>query len=316
LPSTSKQTAAKMMKSKIKAWMSAANTYAYHSSLFVISFMPLGWSLQAARRIGRLRYRSRRPLIEPEKQLVLVATSQEIETWLDQSFQLATCEDLEALLFKRLTRESLATIIELRGLENLKVALDGGKGAILYSGHIRGCFTFFTALGALGHRVNITGKGMGWGHSGAEQWFLERRNDVMEKNFGCRFLKMEDDNLGVAVKATLALRHNEIVTLAIDKTVSEKAANVKFLNGTKEFPCGPALLGQATGAPLLSFYVHREHEWQPQIAEIGPVFYASGDVQQAVQHCALQLEQNILKRPAAWYSLWHPKWKLAGKRAA
>jgi KDO2-lipid IV(A) lauroyltransferase len=163
----------------------------------------------------------------------------------------------------------------------------------------------FAALAAHGFKTNIVGHRPVFGPTRLVERLQEQRNTVLEQRFGCRFLFMEEGNFGVAVRAANALRRNEIVVMLIDKTVSAKTVRVRFLGEPSDFPAGPALLAQTTGAALFDFFVHRLPRQQRQIAEIGPPI-AETDVEAATQECAHRLEAHIVRQPEQWYHLWSP----------
>lgn len=280
-------------------------------SLYLISLLPRSAAFSAARWIGRARYRRKRRAIQLNEGFADVADRQRVETWVRDSFELASCEDLEACLYPRLREaKNLSKLIEIRGLENLDRVLERGKGAILYSGHVRGHFTLFAALGRLGYKPNLVGRVPGWGHLPAQRRFYEWRDAVLQRSLGCRFVPILNNNPGVAAKAVNALRRNEVVMIEIDKTASQSTAGVRFFNRKEEFPRGPVLIAQASGAPLLSFFLHRTEAWLPLVGEIGPPHHVSSDLAESLQHCASRLEEKIRLHPAMWYHLWLPQWQL------
>jgi lauroyl/myristoyl acyltransferase len=281
--------------------------YAYDLFLRAGARLPPKLGYAAARVVGRIRHRARRNSVELNADLrrLVDAPEQEWETWVQRSFELATSEDLEAYLLGRSSRESVRGLLDLKGIDHLRAALDRGRGAILFSGHIRGHHLVFAALAARGYKTNIVGHPPIFGPTRMVERLQEQRNELLEERFGCRFLFMEQGNFGVAVRAANALRRNEVVIMMIDKTVSANTASVRFLGQTSDFPAGPAVLAQATGAPLLDFFVYRPDRWQPQRAEIGPPIVVT-DVETAMQECARRLEAHIVRRPEQWYHLWSP----------
>ena len=78
------------------------------------------------------------------------------------------------------------------------------------------------------------------------------------------------------------------------------AVDVDLLGGRTRFASGPALLSQATGAPLLDFYLHRAETWAPVIAEIGTPFVAAGALEGAVASGAKKLDDHLRRDPAQW----------------
>ncbi len=225
----------------------------------------------------------------------LRATPEEVEQWLERYFELAASEKLDVHLYAHVGPEDMDRMIEIRGIEHLRGALERGGGAILFSGHVMGHFTFFAGLGAKGFPLNMIGF-----PEDVEQWVATRQNAFMERRLGFRFLKMQSANFGIAVKAVNALRRNGIVTIEIDQTESRPKVEVDFLGSPGYFPIGPVLIAQASGSPLLPFWIRRSEPWLPQIAQIGEPYYVTGTIEEAVRHCAAVLEEAIVRDPPSW----------------
>ena len=303
-----------MRKHNENRWLLLASTILYWFPLLLISFLPRRPAFGIASHVGRLKYRRWRSRIKLQRanmELRLGASPEQVEGWLERSFELATYEDLECCFYPRMTKENIGGFIEIRGLENLTSALGRGKGVILYSGHVRGHFTFFVALGLLGYRLNLISSPGRSGRNLIESWFYgRRRTTLMEEKLGYRILLMQPPNFGIAVQAANALKRNEGIIIEVDLPLTRQNAEVCFLNGRARFPYGPALLAQVTGAPLLNFYLYRTDKRLPQIAEIGPPFYVSNDLAGAIQHCATQIGDKIFQYPASWNTWLFSKWNL------
>lgn len=296
---------------RARAMAVGARIAAYDLLMRGLSLLPLGPAFAIASWVGRRRYRRRRAGISiahrRNVEQCLSATPREVDQTLERAFALAVCEDLEYALFSRLTRANLSRTIEFRGLDNLDQALAGGRGAILISGHLRGHYLFYAGLGVLGYRPNILGRGTDRDQNRTAQRRFDRRDAVMRDRHGCRFLLMESSNFGVAVKAANALRENGVVTAEIDHTHSSENLQLSFLGRPARFPAGPLLLAQATGAPVMCFFLHR-NPGGPQIAEIGPPIEVGRDLLAALQQCVDSLEGGIRRHPASWAPWLFPRW--------
>src|SRR5712692_1502041 len=309
----SRQSFGSEIRHRASRFLFAVNTLFYEFFMFLASLLPQGLAFRIARQVGTLRYKRRRHGVrcyEARIASVLQVTSEQAESCLKRSFELAACEDLERRLYPGITRESILKLIEIRGLESLGSALDRRGGAILYSPHVRGEFTAFAALGLLGYKPHVVGRPP-WclDEHRMERRLYESRNAHLRPRADCDFMWMHPTNFGVAVQAAHALARNEVVTVAIDNTFFEQNVEARFLNRVGRFPSGPILMSQTSRAPLLSLFIHRENNWTPQIADIGPPFYASEDIVGSVQHCVSQLEEKILQHPSSW-SLWlFPEWR-------
>jgi KDO2-lipid IV(A) lauroyltransferase len=260
--------------------------------------LPLGSAYRIARRHGRRTFRRRRPDLQAhadEMRSRLNATGEDVDRWLGLYFELASSEKLEAHVYHRFRQRDVDRVLQIRGLSSLDDALARGNGAVLYSGHVMGHFTFFVALALHGIPLTILGF-----PDDVEQWVAQRRDAFMERRLGAELLRMQSGSFDVAIRALHALRQNRIVLIEIDQTRSRHRITTEFLGRTGSFPVGPALIADAGRAPLVPFWIHRPAEWSPQIAEIGEPLYVRGDVEGATRACAAALETSIRRDPPSW----------------
>ena len=281
---------------------------AYLLLLGSASLLPLGWAYGIARWLGRVRFgRLPRALwLNEDVREALGVSREQMGEWGRRASELRESEALEAHLYRRLDRGTLGRLIRIEGLDHLEAALEAGRGAILFSGHVPSRFTFFAALAELGHPPTLVGYPPELGPSGAalpiDLELRKQRAQLLEQKFGCRFLWMQPGNPGVAVKAANALRRNGVVGMLVDLSHHNTSVNVPLLAGRTRFAVGPALVAQATGAPMLDFFIHRDDGWVPQIAEIGPPFAVGENPEGAVRECAARLDAHIRRHPP-------PPWK-------
>lgn len=273
---------------------------AYVTLLSLAARLPLTAGYPAARAIGRARHRRlpRSDWLVPEAARALGVDRALLERWARRSSELRACDELDALRFGRLRRGGLERLIRVEGLAHLDHALAAGRGAVLVSGHVDGRHLLFARLAELGYEPTVIGYSPGgWvGPSSIPLRVRERRVSVLQEEFGCRFSFMEPGNFGVAVKAANVLRRNGVVIMLVDLPHSRTAVDVDFFGGRTSFSVGPAQVSQATGAPLLDFYVHREDS-RLQVAEIGEPFQVEGSPEQATRVCASRLEAAIRQHP-------------------
>lgn len=264
---------------------------------FLIRLLPRPTAFAVARWHGRRTYRRHLPSLgaaAAEMKARLGATDEDVDVWLERYYELSASEKLEMHMYSRFGTAEMSGLIELRGVDRLRAALAGGNGAILYSGHVSGHFTLFVAL-AHEFRLNMIGFPDEW-----DQWVASRMNAFMERRLGVHFLRMSRSNFGIAVKAVNALRRNEVVTIEIDQARSRPVIEAEFLGRTGFFPAGPALIAEASGAPLLPFWIYRPDSWTPQVAEIGEPHYFDGDANETIARCAATLEERIRRDPPSW----------------
>ncbi len=230
------------------------------------------------------------------------------------AFEHAACDELEYALFPRITRDNLSRYLELRGIDRLERALERGHGAILYSGHVRGHYMLFAALGLLGLHPNIVGMPVASDSPPSRRRVYERRDAVLRERMGCRFLYMAGDDFAVAARAANALRRNEVATFEIDHTHSGKNVDLPFLGMTAQFPVGPLLVARSTGAPLLHFWLHRPARRTPQVAEIGEPIHISEDIEASLAAVVAPLGESIRRHPESWATWLFPDVRLFTER--
>jgi lauroyl/myristoyl acyltransferase len=183
-------------------------------------------------------------------------------------------------------------LMRIEGLGNLETALDGGKGAILYSLHLWGKYTFWAALAEAGFPPTVVAHAPS---SGRLEWM--RR---LGERFGYRYIWMDERNFGAAVEVANALRRNGVVLMMIDWP-NPRMAEVDFLGRRARLAAGASEVAQSTGAPLLDYYLYRdERQWVPQTAEIGVPHAASGSADRVLQQCADRLARHVRRDPPQW----------------
>jgi lauroyl/myristoyl acyltransferase len=280
-----------------------ARSRIYLLALAAAARLPLGNAYDIARRLGRLRHRLARRSLHVNEAVVraLQPTPEQIDRWALQASELRASSDLEAYLYPRLGREGVDRVVRVQGLENLDSALEAGRGAVLYSAHIWGTHPFFAALGRLGYSPVVVGYPPDFLFLPVDRRFIWRLAELLEQTYGCQYLWMKPGNFDVAVKAVNAARQNRVVVMLVDMPHRRNSTEVDWLGGRAEFSLGPALIAKAAGAPLLDFFVHRDEQWLPQVAEIGPPVPVTGTVEEAVQRCASRLEEHLRLHPAQWH---------------
>jgi KDO2-lipid IV(A) lauroyltransferase len=256
--------------------------------------------------MGRRRFRRARPLLDEAIADVppgLGLDAGRMAVAARGNFELAACDRLDYARFERLTAERVPRLLELRGLDRLRAGIDEGRGAILYSGHVRGHYLLFAALGLVGLRPNIVGMPIDRDRGGSAVPLYERNEELLRDRFGCRFLYMAGGDFAVAARAANALRRGEIVTVEIDHTHSERNLESTFLGRPARFPVGPLVLARSTGAPMVPFWLHRPKRRVPMVAEIGDPVVVGDDLAGSLRACLDPLEASIRSHPESW-STW------------
>lgn len=190
---------------------------------------------------------------------------------------------------------------EVGGLDNLRKALEGGRGAILLASHSGNGALLVVRLAAAGipvsvvyHQARMMDKALFEG--GLRKYDV----DAIEANEG---LQAYGRMLG-------ALRRNQVVFMMADQGVKKArdGAVMRFLGKDMPMPVGPAQLARHARAPVLPVSaVGFEPTWQFQIQ---PALRPDPGV--SVEHemaALLRLtEQDILQHPQLW-SWHHRRWR-------
>ena len=272
----------------------------------VLARLPARPAYAIAAAMGRRRFRRARSLLAAAIADVPTGLGLDADQLADvarRSFELAACERLDYANFERLTVADLPHDLELRGLTRLRTILDAGHGAILYSGHVRGHYLLFAALGLLGLKPNIVGMPIDRARGGPEVAIYERNERLLRERFGCRFLFMAESDFAVAARAANALRRGEVVTVEIDHTHSGRNVETTFLGRRARFPLGPLLLARSVGAPLVPFWLYRPKRRVPTIAELGEPITVGDDIASSLRRCLEPIESSIRAHPESW-STW------------
>lgn len=225
-------------------------------------------------------------------------------------YRMESCEKVDVMRLLGDGR-ALLKLVEIRGLEHLKAALAGGKGAILCSGHLGSTSSCYSVIGALGFPVTLVAR-----------WSYDRHDRPRLKKL---FYRLDNDipvtchlrqpnikrgsNILAALQAASVVRRNEVLGLLIDAGVlkgdTSSPISVDFLNRKATLSPGAVTIAENTGAPLLVMVMHRSTDWRHQVLEISPV-QADADIMSTFRQCLATIETAIRRYPALW-----KKWSLS-----
>jgi lauroyl/myristoyl acyltransferase len=222
-------------------------------------------------------------------------------------FRFRSCDIMDLMRLRGRAR-SLGRLVEIRGREHLEAALAGGKGAILCTGHFGSHNSAFSLVNALGYPVTTIGQ-WDWKYdptvSSAERRFWDFA-------FSRRVLRHRTrPNIqpwprafNAAVRAAVALRNNEFVTIASDAAPlpadQARSLVVPFLGRKARLLPGAVSIAKVTGAPVLMVFLHRSADYRHQTLEISPPVPMDGDTETAFAHCAAAIDAAIMRSPASW----------------
>lgn len=265
----------------------------------------------SARRIGRLladiqfrlSWRVRRHCARDLAQLLgRQACDPSVRELLRQSYRVNTIAVLEVLAMfdRRLDDGVLAAQSAVAGLEQLRAALDAGRGAILLGAHMGNGALLTARLARAGWPVSVVYRQARMMSAGFfEQGLALYGIEGIPANAGLRaYVQMLD-----------ALKRGRVLFVIMDQgTKSEQdGIPMRFLGKEMPMSAGPAQLARQSGAPVLPLLTTAaEPVWQFTIG--APVARVPGaSLESEAAGLARVTEENILRHPQLW-SWHHRRW--------
>ena len=281
----------------------------------------LGYRLACWRGDWCLRYRvEKRSEIVRNLHLVLgdELGQDEAEQIAREFFRMTSCEAIDIMRLRGRAR-SLGKLVEIRGREHLDATLAEGKGAILCTGHFGSCSSAFSLLHASGYPVTAIGRT--YGKYAADMSSSERRlwDFVMSRRLQRHRQRPNIEPLPgriqVAVRAAVALRANEVVTISSDAPPlgadRARATEMPFLGQKARLLPGVVGLAQLAGAPVHMMFAYRCADYRHQVLEISPPVSMEGGTQTAFGRCVDLIDSAVRKNPGHWV-YWASTEDLAG----
>jgi KDO2-lipid IV(A) lauroyltransferase len=183
-----------------------------------------------------------------------------------------------------------------RGAAKIDQCLAAGNGLIVWTAHL-GNSEFASRLLEMHERpVNVA------------RLVEDKPAEIMLRNLMANErLKIVD--LGGGVRATLellqALRRNEIVAIQGDRVYRGHSASVPFFSEPADFPLGPFLLSQVSGAPVLPGFVVRQGWLRYRVLMGDPISPPTIDDRDAGPRDALRQAVGFLEKTlATHYDQW------------
>ena len=275
--------------------------------------LPKRWAMQLGKGIGILFYH----LVKKRRDIALGNLKIAFGSHLTTSKRTEICKAsfinvgktcIEFLRFPKLNAENIWNEISVDGAENLRAALAGGKGAIVFLPHFGNWELLSLVYGALiPNRAkaiafpikNILLNAYIWQHREQMSLKLIPRKRAIRETLG-------------------ALKNNQAVGFFADQNAGPEGVFVDFLGKPASAARGPAVLARKTGAPLLFSLSVRQPDDRHRVYISSPIHVeASDNLEQDVEiyttQMLAQLETYIHKYPEQW--LWlHNRWKTQPSR--
>jgi KDO2-lipid IV(A) lauroyltransferase len=207
---------------------------------------------------------------------------------------------LEVML---MTPGRMARIVDLRGEENLRKALDRGKGVIYVTGHIGNWELMGHAVAAI-HPLSVI----------AAPIEPEQVNDMivgLRAGMGVRTVLR--NRPGATKELIRIIRENRILGILIDQDTDVESAFVDFMGKPAWTPTAAASMAIKFGAPVVFGFIRRGKDNRHTITIEGPLeLMLSGDTEKdtiaATAMLTKKIEDCIRKNPEQWVWM-HRRWR-------
>ena len=209
-----------------------------------------------------------------------------------------------------MSREELWSNVEIVGREHLEQATARGRGIVLASSHLGNWELGAVALAQMGYTIHaVAGVQMG-------RWLAGAVRDT-KSELSIITVSPEDGFR----KLLRALEHNDPIALVVDGDIYAHGVEVEFFGRTYNFPAGPGVLAQRTGALVICGFCERLGPARFRITLEKPLdpadFPTVAALNQAVAttvegHIRSHLDQWCIFRPM-WEPRPHPSEEHAGE---
>jgi KDO2-lipid IV(A) lauroyltransferase len=209
---------------------------------------------------------------------------------------------MEFAKFDRLGVEEISAKVDFVGTEFLDRALEVGKGAILFSGHLGNWELLGAAIAAIGYPIReVVGRQ-------SNQIVDATINDLRRRQV------LETIHRETGLKQVVrALGRNEFVAIVADQDARNEGIFVDFLGQPASTHKGPATFAVRRGAPVIPGFIHRTAGGRHR-AEFGPLMWPDAKLDEAnavhelVQRYTDALTAKIREHPTEYF--WaHRRWK-------
>jgi KDO2-lipid IV(A) lauroyltransferase len=207
---------------------------------------------------------------------------------------------LEVML---MTPGRMARIVDLQGEENLRKALDRGKGVVYVTGHIGNWELMGHAVAAI-HPLSVI----------AVPIEPEQVNDMivgLRAGMGVRTVLR--NRPGATKELIRIFRENRILGILIDQDTDVESAFVDFMGKPAWTPTAAASMAIKFGAPVVFGFIRRGKDNRHTITIEGPLeLTLSGDREKdiiaATAMLTKKIEDSIRKNPEQWVWM-HRRWR-------
>ncbi len=213
----------------------------------------------------------------------------------------------DTFLAPALSDQELERLVSLEGWDNLRRALERGKGVVLVTAHLGSPSLVAQILGTRKCRLTVVAEPL------RPRRLFELMARVRATREGIRIVPFGPTVTG---ELTEALRRNEIVGLVADRDISKNGVPVRFFGVDTLLPVGPVMLALRTGAALVPAFTHRLEGGSlvgriDEPMELERTGSLREDLRLNTQKLATVMEEAVRKSPEQW-TVFEPIWPEEG----
>lgn len=264
-------------------------------------------SLATARATGRSAGALARRIVPRERQKALETAATAFPAWsqedrdrlVDKAFVHLGESLFEVLWMPNLDRAAMERTTRFEGLENLRRAVDRGKGVVLFTGHCGNWEWMAAAIALAGFEMNVV----------AREIYDSRINDFIVESRARFGMKTIGRGTGDAARDILkTLRTGAILGVLIDQNIRAESEKVPFFGYPAETPVGPARLAIRAGAAAIAGFIERRDGMQ--VIRFEPPVETSRDMNAVdlTAQMTRSIEEQIRRVPEQWVWM-HERWK-------
>jgi KDO2-lipid IV(A) lauroyltransferase len=204
-----------------------------------------------------------------------------------------------------LSREELLSAVEIVGKEHLANCVARGRGVIIVTAHIGNWELAAVAVARLGYALHAV--------AGVQlsRWLTGAVRDT-KTELSITTISPEDGFR----KIIRALEHNDPVALVVDGNLYAHGQTVEWFGRESQFPAGPGVLAQRTGALVMPAYCTRTGPGRFRVVMEPPLdpagFATTAELHQAIAAAA----ERMIRANLDQWCIFRPLWTSAPSTAA
>jgi lauroyl/myristoyl acyltransferase len=204
----------------------------------------------------------------------------------------------------------LRAVMEVRGADHLRQALEAGHGALLCTAHYGSYLAAAGRLGAEGFPVSLIRA-----HFQEETDALglgkieRRRRKMLARRYLERYIQETiftgDGQFSTGVQVARRLRQNEVVISFLDPPPQAadltRAVDAPFFGHAARLLPGSVAIAQRLGTPILMMFAYRAPDYAHSTLEISAPITPEATPAATLARCLAVIEDAIRTRPAEWF---------------